>query len=81
MAEDMKKSQAIITEMILKKQEQAGKQAFYENPHSPFHLQTTRQKKAGRTKENSSSKKAGAKIGHVGKSHKDAQTKKMCKMW
>ena len=43
----------------------------------------TRQKKAGCTKENSSSpsKKAGAKIGHVGKSHKDAQTKKMCKMW
>ncbi len=38
-------------------------------------------KKGKRTKENSSSKKAGVKIGHVGKSHKDEQTKKMCKMW
>ena len=37
----MKKSQAIITEMILKIQEQVGKLAFYENPYSPFHLQTT----------------------------------------
>ena len=63
--------------MILKNQELAGKQAFYEN----YHLQTTCQKKVGRTKKNSSPKKAGAKIDHVGKSHKDAQTKKMCKMW
>ena len=79
----MKKLQAIITEMILKNQEQAEKQAFYENPHSPSSVNNipTRQKKAGRTKENSSPKKAGAKIGRVGKSHKDTQTKKMCKMW
>ncbi len=85
MAEDMKKSQAIITEMILKIQEQAERQAFYENPHSPSSVNNipTRQKKANRTKKNSSSpsKKAGAKIGHVGKSHKYTQTKKMCKMW
>ncbi len=29
----MKKLQAINTEMVLKVQELAGKQAFYENPH------------------------------------------------
>ena len=69
--------------MILKIQEQAGKLAFYENPHSPSSVNNipTRQKKANRTKKNSSPKKAGARIGHVGKSHKDTQTKKMCKMW
>ncbi len=83
LTEDMKKSQAINTEMILKIQEQAGKLAFYENPHSSSSVNNipTRQKKANRTKKNSSPKKAGAKIGHVGKSHKDTQTKKMCKMW
>ena len=69
----MKNLQAINTEMILKIQELAGKQKFYENPHSLSSVNNipTRQKKAGRTKENSSSpsKKAGAKIGHVGVSN------------
>ncbi len=73
LTEDMKKSQAINTEMILKIQELAEKLAFYENPHSPSSVNNipTRQKKAGRTKKNSSSpsKKAGAKIGHVGVSN------------
>ena len=73
LTENMKKSQAINTEMILKIQELAGKLAFYENPHSPSSVNNipTRQKKANRTKKNSSSpsKKAGAKIGHVGVSN------------
>ncbi len=45
LTEDMKKSQAIITEMILKIQEQAGKLAFYENPHSPSSANNTSKKR------------------------------------
>ncbi len=54
LTEDMKNLQAINTEMILKIQEQTGKLAFYENPHSPSSVNNipTRQKKVGRTKEN-----------------------------
>ncbi len=80
----MKKSQVINTEMILKNQELAGKQAFYENPHSPSSVNNipTRQKKQTVQKRiHPLLQRRQVQRLVMSVNHKDTQTKKMCKMW